>query len=209
MNGNCRKWNSEIIERARRAPAPGATVDMLEEHLRTCEDCRGRWERQRALTSVLDNARVEAGHRPPRPPEFRRELLAEFDAAHARPRPALRWLAAAAVLLLAIALGYALRHESRQPSQTVATQAPALQASGEPAAEAASGDESDFVTLPYAPPLASGEFVSVVRTELQRSALARMGIYVDSSYGSEIQTDMVVGEDGVPRAVRILGAVEF
>jgi hypothetical protein len=76
-------------------------------------------------------------------------------------------------------------------------------------AESGSAEDSGFVAVPYAPPLAAGEFVSVVRAQLEPAALARLGILVDSAYGSEIPADIVVGEDGVPRAVRVIEMAEF
>ena len=75
--------------------------------------------------------------------------------------------------------------------------------------EELAGDSSEFIAVAYAPPLAAGEFVSVLRTELQPAALARMGIDVDTSYTNAIPADVVVGEDGFPRAVRVVSEVEF
>jgi hypothetical protein len=75
--------------------------------------------------------------------------------------------------------------------------------------EELAGDSSEFVAVAYAPPLAAGEFVSVLRTELQPTALARMGIYVDAASTNAIPADVLVGEDGFPRAVRVVSEVEF
>ena len=68
---------------------------------------------------------------------------------------------------------------------------------------------NDFVEVPYAPPLATGEFVRIVRTELRTTALARMGIYVDAAGADEIPADVLLGEDGFPRGVRVLDALDF
>jgi hypothetical protein len=57
--------------------------------------------------------------------------------------------------------------------------------------------------------LATGEFVRVVRTELRPTALARMGVYVDAAETDEIPADVLLGEDGFPRGVRVLEAVDF
>jgi hypothetical protein len=69
-------------------------------------------------------------------------------------------------------------------------------------------DEDGFLLVPYAPPLAAGEFLRVVRTELRPIALARMGIDVDFHL-DEIAADIVLGEDGFPRAVRLLEERQF
>lgn len=114
-------------------------------------------------------------------------------------------MAAAAILLLAIGLVELRRsgipRTGNIPQSTIAPEIAEIE--GLPA------DSSGFVAVPYAPPLATGEFVSVVRTELQPTALARMGIYVDAGYAADIPADVVVGEDGLPRAVRLVEAIEF
>ncbi len=75
-------------------------------------------------------------------------------------------------------------------------------------------DNGEFVAVPYAPPLAAGELVSVVRTELQAPALARMGFDMDAAglarYAGAVPADVVMGDDGLPRAVRVIPqATEF
>ena len=70
-------------------------------------------------------------------------------------------------------------------------------------------DENDFVEVPYAPPLATGELVSVVRTELRPAALARMGINIDNAVSDEILADVLLGEDGFPRGVRLVETAGF
>jgi hypothetical protein len=127
-------------------------------------------------------------------------LMCEFDLAHQSVVPAsLKWLlSAAAVLLLTIAIGYGWRN-SRRPVTIEA---------GLEAVEELT-DDSGFVAIPYAPPLATGEFVRVVRTELQPIALAHMGIYVDAADSSEIPAEVLLGEDGFPRAVRVVEEMQF
>jgi hypothetical protein len=69
--------------------------------------------------------------------------------------------------------------------------------------------ENDFVPVPYAPPLAQGEVVEVVRAQLTPAALARMGFVVQADYSGEVETDLMVGSDGVPRAVRVPESVSI
>ena len=69
--------------------------------------------------------------------------------------------------------------------------------------------EDEFVAVPFAPPLAAGEFVTVVRMELRPAALARMGMDVDVTAANDIPADVLVGQDGSPRAVRVLDEVQF
>jgi hypothetical protein len=63
--------------------------------------------------------------------------------------------------------------------------------------------DSEFVPVPYAAPLAPGEYVEVVQAELTPAALARMGFVIRAASTSAVTTDLMVGEDGLPRAVRV------
>ena len=193
MQPDCRRWISEVVECARAGSRPSGELD---EHLAGCAACSERLEDERRLTLQLCLAREAAGSL--RLSAARRsQLMRKFENTHrSSVQPWLKFaLAAAALLLLAIGLLYTLRPQKRF-----------AEAGGDPESLTADGG---FVAIPYVPPLASGEFVSVVRTELQPTALARMGIYVDAGYASSIPADVVVGEDGLPRAVRVVETAEF
>jgi hypothetical protein len=136
--------------------------------------------------------------------------MREFQAAHQTlTASSLKWfLGVAAVLLLAIALGRAWRND-RGAEASVNELTENSQSDSDSLADLNRGTEDEgFLPVPYAPPLAAGEFLRVVRTELRPIALARMGIDVDS-YLDEIAADVVLGEDGFPRAVRLLGDKQF
>ena len=53
--------------------------------------------------------------------------------------------------------------------------------------------ENGFVPVPYAAPLAPGEFVEVVQRELTPAALARMGFVIQPAYSSDVTADLMVG----------------
>lgn len=195
----CSKWVFEIVERAREGSAPGLG---LWEHLNACPGCSERWEDQNRLRAALQAAKIEASQQ--RPAARRDEILREFERMH--PRISHRWprwaLAAAAMLVLTFGLGRVLwngAHPAAAPTPISAT----LDNSNE------AEDNNGFVAVPYAPPLAANEMVSVVRTELEPTALARLGILVDASYGNDIPAEVEVGEDGLPRAVRVIETAEF
>ncbi len=67
------------------------------------------------------------------------------------------------------------------------------------------GDEdADFVPTQFASeqPL---EAVRVVRVSMPRGALAKYGVSVaDSSNGGEVTADLLVGQDGIARAIRVV-----
>ena len=191
----CTQWSFEILEYAR-AGLPANP--SLQDHLRQCARCAKRWEDERGLSTQFRAMRGAAFQRES---ESRYEqVLQEFDLAHQSVVPApVKWLlSAAAVLLLTVALGYGWRY-SRRPV--------AIGAGIETAEELA--DDNGFVAIPYAPPLAAGEFVRVVETELQPIALARMGIYLDEADSSDILAELLLGEDGFPRAVRVVDEAQF
>lgn len=136
--------------------------------------------------------------------------MREFQSAHQTliPSSLKLWLGIAAVLLLAIALGRAWRNDRVADANSIEISGNS-HADSDAVPDLSRGTEDDdFLPVPYAPPLATGEFIRVVRTELRPIALARMGIDVDS-YLDEIAAEVVLGEDGFPRAVRLLGEKQF
>jgi predicted anti-sigma-YlaC factor YlaD len=210
----CKERIAEIVEYARCRAEPDTEMRA---HLAACSTCGERWEAERQLTSQFRVMRIRAAAR--RPLEARRESLMRDFARKHRPAPMPAWvwaLSAAAVLLFAAALGHATRNRVRVNSVPAS---PAIRTHGvrtqqtilyEASADASalSGDD-DFIALPYAPPLAAGELVRVVHADLDPDVLASMGIDVDPSWASELPADVVVGEDGLPRAVRITDNTQF
>lgn len=204
---DCREWTIEIVECARAARLP---VAGLEAHLRNCAECRERWDTEQVLTATLSRLRAAAA--PERSSAFRRDQLMQEYARLHRPAPLRRmhWaFAAAAAILFALALGLS-RRAHVVPSQAGLEQI-AMRLDADHAGKGGLEEISDaggFIAVPYAPPLATGEFVRVVRTELYAAALDRMGVSVPAGNG-EFPAEVVVGEDGLPRAVRVLEDVHF
>jgi hypothetical protein len=129
---------------------------------------------------------------PPIDPDRERALLAAFDAHWTRRRSAEgRWVwITATVGLLAITLAL---------NWLVAT-APRVV----PEAPAATIDLGEFVTWPGAhtwPPFESGR---LVRVDLPVSALPALGLLPPSSAATVVQADIIVAQDGMARAVRLV-----
>jgi hypothetical protein len=79
----------------------------------------------------------------------------------------------------------------------------------EASADASALSNDDFIAIPYTPPLAPGEIVRVVHADFYPEALASMGVEVDPAWAGNLPADVVVGEDGIPRAVRIAENSQF
>jgi hypothetical protein len=141
-----------------------------------------------ALSSLRDRIEV-----PPIDPERERALLAVFDAYWARPRPRRsRWVwttAAAALIVLAVGLNWiVVTHPPRSRAETADAVA----------------DSAGFVPWPGSdagPPFESG---ALIRVDLPVSALPALGLWPPSSAAGVVQADIVVGQDGSARAVRLV-----
>lgn len=131
-------------------------------------------------------------HVPPLDPKREQALLAAFDARYARPRRTdgrRAWaMAAAASIVVVLALDWlvvkGVREGAVAPAQVV--------------------EMADFVPWPGAstwPPFESG---SLMRVELPVSALPSLGLWPPPVAGSVVQADIVVGQDGFARAVRLV-----
>jgi hypothetical protein len=147
----------------------------------------------------------EATVPPPVDPVREAALMAAFDAASAPPRrrgkrgrlammSRVSWtmagLAAAAAVLIAVALpwGTAGRRAAVTPSPLRGVQA----------------DVSEFVVVPGAaslPPLESG---TLMRVDLPVSVLPSLGVTPPATGHTTVKADLVVGQDGLTRAVRLV-----
>ena len=128
---------------------------------------------------------------PPIDPEREHALLAAFDAHWAQPRPgSSRWsLGTAAALAVAIVgLNWlVMSNTPRLDSET-----------------AEAFDMTGFVPWPGAEAFPRFESGSLVRVDLPVSALVALGLPAPSSTVSVVQADIVVGQDGFARAVRVV-----
>jgi hypothetical protein len=221
----CRERIDELVEYARRTECDGSGVEPdreLRAHLSLCEHCRDRWDAELRLTSQLRTIRgAVAALRSPG--DFsrirsRESLMRDFSRIHRHTAaPSWTWaLAAAAALLLAAFLGHMWGQSGEKPAREVRKgQAVLYDASialsnlSNLSNDASALSSDDFIAVPYTPPLAPGEMVRVVHADLYPEALASMGVEVDPSWVDRLPADVVVGEDGLPRAVRIADNGQF
>ena len=210
----CTERMGELVECARRGVGPGRD---LRAHLVGCTRCAERWDAERGLSDQFGAMRSEAAALTadnPRREAGRQDLMrqfAAFDFARQRRKAAARsWglglATAAAVVLAVFAAARSPGTRSHHPAQAHVTES--APDAVEPGGDEFSGDATelssdDFIAVPYTPPLAQGELVRVVHADLVPEALASLGIDVDPARAGSVPADLVVGEDGIPRAVRL------
>jgi hypothetical protein len=173
----------------------------LAAHLKACGQCDSEWESQQDLVRHLGAMReLAAAHRPPL--DRRAQLMRDFASRQQKRKPVLleRWwvLAAAAALILVAGVG------SRGWNLLSSRNLPVI--AMDTAAE--NDGQEGFIAVPYAPALASGEALRVVRTELYPAALVSLGLDMDPTLTGKMPADLLVGEDGYPRAVRVSSEAE-
>jgi anti-sigma factor RsiW len=163
-----------------------------------------------ALRRLADHADV-----PPPDPAREAALMAAFDQAQGRRRESKReyWgmagLAAAATVLIAVGLWPELSDRSaskhltgRHTSSIDATVShPAVSSRGVPSDLQ---PPSDFVIVPGAAALPDMESGSLVRMDLPVSMLPSLGVTPPAGSKARVRADLIVGQDGLTRAVRLV-----
>lgn len=141
------------------------------------------------LTSALDSLRQIEGHIEA-PPHVEAAVLAAFDQAHAQRMvsPARHWWQRVAAVAAAVTLSVGLAQLGRALQQAVRMPTTAA-------------DNSDTLLL-VGEPILQGEPVRVVRMRLPASTLMGLGVRAASDV-AHIDVDVIVGEDGIARAIRV------
>jgi hypothetical protein len=186
---------------------------VAREHLRECSHCAALHENWLALRDDLRGLATEtASVQAPARVEMR--LRQEFQTKHKtvkRQRSAVILgcsLAAAAALVFAVTgtnwylqNGANVAKVGSSAGGTSASPQSAGAQSGETLV--ASNDSGDFTLLPDSMPPAP-EDATVVHVQMQRAALGALGLTVNEEHaGDWIQVDLLVGDDGLPQAVRL------
>ncbi len=213
----CDQISEKLIEKARRQIEPGAE---LRAHIRSCAPCRDRWDSQENLTAHLKAMRFSAA-RLRSTDSSRTLLMSRFKQQKRVHEIPARWYwglgVAAALIISVIAIPDFVRRAglSNSPAavqsaaQNVAV-ADSRAYSSDPAeirSDSASDAESEgFMPVPFVPPLATGEMLRMVHTELNPAELASLGVSVDPAWTAQLPADLLLGEDDMPRAVRVSDA---
>lgn len=140
------------------------------------------------LTALRDDMRPR--HAPDR---LEQALRRKFREQHSTERPRRTWwqvwgvAAAVATIVLAVLV---LRPTPEAPQPT----------------EVASGEiATDYIPIGYSAPLSPDEFAQIIRVSVPRSDMAQFGLPIRLDTGPDrVTADVVLGEDGVARAIRFV-----
>lgn len=196
------------------------------EHSRQCPQCAALQMNLQTLQDDLRYLGLETKDAET-PSRVQMRLMQEFRTKHKGDRMRRfawtgAWALAAAALIAAAVSWTTWRHENdlnllghANPSgHDVATSShPASPVQSASAIEVgdtlvASSNSGDFTILPGSTPSPMGD-TTVVRVEMQRGALGALGFTVNEEHAADlIQVDLLVGDDGLPQAVRLPEATE-
>jgi hypothetical protein len=226
----CREFDEVVHGLVRMELLDVVVREKALDHAAHCPNCADRMAEARLLAeateSVARNSREQQA-----PPSVEAALLSDFRSHHRRASwvRRLEWVTAGAVaaMLLVFVWNYQGRtnrdQSSPAPSKDVSSQSkapldasvPVLQQPGESTQVAADevadrvGGEgyaaSDFVPVPFTEGIAPEDAGMVVRVQLTRASLAELGYPVAETPGEDlILADVLVGEDGWPRGVKLV-----
>jgi Putative zinc-finger len=191
----CRTVAPYLVDLARGGVLDADRRAEVDRHLRGCDACTARLEDERALSAALGRLSQEIEVQA-LDPESERALLAAFDAAWAQPHPRARarvWrpLAAAAVLALAALLTWTIGHRRAESPAPIAS------------APVAVLPATEFVPWPGASSLPRFESGQLMRMDLPASVVLSLGLVPPASQTGVVRADVLVGQDGYARAVRL------
>jgi hypothetical protein len=221
---NCPQLEPWLIDVARGVMLDAARSERLDRHLRGCPQCVARLESERAISASLRRLAKDAIV-PAVDASSEVALLRELDAAHWNDRKPNRWFvyAAAAATLFAVATTTLVRErepkrkpfaaqasllEAAPPARLVAA-APKAAVRSTPRRRAGTSSRSPspgratpFVTWPGTGDLPAFESGQLLRVQLPASVAASLGL-APSARAAVVQADVLIGQDGFARAVRL------
>jgi len=216
---NCEQVEAIVLDLGRDAGADSLERAAAIAHLSHCTRCAAlqeSWEAAREELRLLSEETLDA--RAPARVETR--LRQEFRARHRtiagrRTAVVAAWALAAAAILVGAVSSWNWQQARRlaDEKQKMAAQNKPVkveagseqnQTAGNPPAGLSTGDDSgDFTPLPGTT-LDESEEAAILRVRMQRGSLGALGLPVNEERAGEwIQVDLLVGNDGLPQAVRL------
>jgi hypothetical protein len=199
------------------------------EHASRCELCSQRMVDATALAEASEmTAKGARGDQAP--PRVEASLLAAFRNHHRRAswRRGLEWASVGATAAVLLVILWTVGGRSRVPSSPAPkkdvssqsgmpleakTHAPLKQDEAAAATDAAEAEApvtgtyaaSDFVPVPFTGAITADDPGMIVRVQLTRSSLAQLGYPIAETPDEDlIPADVLVGEDGWPRGVKLI-----
>jgi hypothetical protein len=183
---SCQLWKPVLFDFARGIKSAQTQEALL--HARQCNECALILDQQQQLTELLRSVAPRPNQEINKVPE---NLLSAFRANQIPKSPgSFSWLRAA-ILVIAMSGGWMWyrTHHFEVPKTTSASQ----------------HDDGEFIPLQYAEN-PSNSF-QVVRVELGSSDLQQLGFPGAPEWENRsVKADIVVGEDGLPHAIRFVTA---
>jgi hypothetical protein len=215
MSGmNCGDFEGALIELARNGPESASVAA----HLESCGACRATLRSQRRLNAATGILAAEAAQFSA-PPRLESALLAEFELAIGYRRRRFVYGVLGGAVAASLGVVWWLAHPPA-PKVSITAVATAVPQSVQPVpavmespprkrskrvVRAATEPEQPFIAIPYTLPLEPWERTEVVRMEMPVAALIAAGLPMGMmDPAARARTDVLVGQDGRARAVRLI-----
>jgi hypothetical protein len=214
----CEELEWALMELARRGPISAEDRAACVAHLDVCEVCGIVFEGQVRLSAAAGALAAEAGQFTA-PATVEQALIIELRSAGRFQRR--RFVYGAMGGAIAASLALALWMTWRPAPKVAVKQKPSVPTVSEPivaavpvrvittrrprTVHALAVQEQPFIAIPYTPPIEPYERTEVMRMDLPVTALIAAGLPMNMADPGEIvQTDVLVGQDGRARAVRLI-----
>ena len=232
MNGmTCREFDEVVHGFVRMELLDVSLREAVIEHAAHCDKCAQRMGEAGLLAEVTEAA-AGTMRELQTPPNVEATLLSAFRNQRYRRRSTLwrtfEWATAGAAVAMLAAIWWTSSTRSKvQPSpaprKDVSSQskepldakgpassqgdktAPRTENDGSDAGTTGTYSLADFVPVPFADRIGPEDPGMVVRVQLSRASLAELGYPLDEVYSSDlVRADVLVGQDGWPRGVRLV-----
>jgi hypothetical protein len=207
---SCEDFEDDVVDLARGEELADAERDEALAHAEACLRCAARLDDERAVTNGLRAfaARTAGAEAPARVEAALLRALRDPEGVGgvaARPSRSIELLLLAAAAAILAAIVVVPPRDGRllapAPSTVAAAVAPATT---EAPAAAPAGENGEFVSLSYGEDLRELDSLQVMSVELPRTALAALGWPADSAQAGSVKAEVIVGHDGVARAIRFV-----